>query len=286
MSPLFGIGLTLISAFCWGGLDALRKKLALHLDALPLTWWLVVGQWPLFLVWVLVSGKSDFTMEWFLPGCVVATLAISGAMLFIKAVQLSPLSLVIPMLSFTPVFAILTSIFVLGEYPTSRQCIGIAVIVSGALSLGFTGKQADHRGWHEPGIWMMGAVSFLWAATLTFDKLALNYADVPMHALMQSLLMGLSLWVILAIRGSLSELKKISQHKKLYLWAVLTSCLATGTQLMAITTIQVGVVEAIKRSIGLALSVLNGWFLFKEPPTVMKQLSILWMGIGVLIVVL
>ena len=286
MSPLFGIVLAVISALCWGGLDALRKKLALHLDALPLTWWLIVGQWPLFLIWVIWSGESNFTVEWFLPGFVVSTLAIMGAMLFIKAVQLSPLSLVIPMLSFTPVFAVLTSAFILGEYPSERQLIGIGIIVSGAFSLGWTGHQAGNRGWHEPGVWMMLAVSLCWAATLTFDKLALNYAEVPMHALMQSMLMGIGLWIILAIRGSLSELKKISTHKKLYLWAVIISCLATGTQLVAITTIQVGVVEAIKRSLGLALSVLSGWIFFKEPPTLMKQASVVWMGVGVLIVVL
>ena len=286
MSPFLGIVLATVSALCWGGLDALRKKLALHLDALPLTWWLIVGQWPLFLAWVVWSGQSDFTSAWFLPGFIVSTLAILGAMLFIKAVQLSPLSLVIPMLSFTPVFAVLTSAVILEEYPSERQLLGIGIIVSGAFSLGWTGNRAGHRGWYEPGVWMMVAVSLCWAATLTFDKLALNYAAVPMHALMQSMLMGISLWIILAIRGSLSELKKISQYKKLYIWAVITSCLATGTQLMAITVVQVGVVEAIKRSLGLALSVLSGWIFFKEPPTLMKQLSVLWMGVGVLIVVL
>ena len=38
----------------------------------------------------------------------VAILAIIGALLFIKAVQASPLSLVIPMHPFTPVFAVLS----------------------------------------------------------------------------------------------------------------------------------------------------------------------------------
>ena len=286
MSPAVGITLAILSALCWGGLDTVRKKLALNLEALPLTWWLIVGQWPLFLLWVIVSGQSDLTIEWFLPGSLVSALAITGAMLFIKAVQLSPLSLVIPMLSFTPVFAVLTGAIILQEWPTTRQMIGITVIVSGALSLGWTGHKAEHRGWHEPGVWMMIMVSLCWAATLTFDKLALNYASVPMHALMQSVLMGIALWIILAMRGSLGELKKISDHKKLYVSAIITSCLATGSQLMAITVLQVGVVEAIKRSLGLAMSVLNGWIFFREPLTPLKIISILWMGGGVIILVL
>ena len=286
MSAIFGMTLAIISALCWGGLDTLRKKLAIHLDALPLTWWLIVGQWPVFFLWVIWSGDSDFTSEWFLPGCLVSTLAIIAAIMFIKAVQLSPLSLVIPMLSFTPVFAVITSAIVLGEWPNIRQMLGILVIVSGALSLGWAGDSVGHRGWHEPGVWMVLIVSLCWAATLTFDKVALSYASVPMHALLQSILMGIGLLVILSIRGSLSELKKITQHKKLYIWAIIMSCLATGTQLMAISAIQVGIVEAIKRSFGLTLSVLNGWIFFGEPPTLMKQISILWMGGGVIIIVL
>ena len=283
---MLGIGLAILSALCWGGLDAIRKQLSVHLNALPLTFWLIIGQWPVFLLWVISSGETEISFNWLLPGSVVAVLAIAGAIMFIKAVQMSALSLVIPMLSFTPVFAVLTSILVLGELPTPRQIIGIGVIVSGAFTLGWAGTKVGSQGFREPGIWLMIAVALCWASTLTFEKLALRYAMVPIHALSLSVLMGILMFIILMLQGSLSELKEIAHYKKLYLWAIISSSLATGTQLIAITVVQVGVVEAIKRSIGLALSVVSGWLFFKEPPTLVKQLAIAWMGVGVLILVL
>ena len=283
---MFGIGLAVLSALCWGGLDALRKQLSGHLNALPLTFWLIIGQWPFFLIWVLWSGDFELGIDWLLPGCLVATLAIIGALMFMRAVKLSALSLVIPMLSFTPVFAVLSSALVLGERPTLRQMIGIGVIVSGAFTLGWTGARVDRKGFREPGVWMMIIVALCWASTLTFEKLALRYASVPMHAFSLSVLMGFFLFAILIMMGSLKELRSITHHKKLFLWAIITSSLATATQLVAITVIPVGVVEAIKRSLGLALSVLNGWLFFKEAPTLAKQLAIAWMGVGVLILVL
>lgn len=283
---MFGIGLAILSALCWGGLDALRKQLSAHLNALPLTFWLIVGQWPLFLAWVLWSGKSKLEIAWLWPGALVAILAIVGAIMFIKAVKTSALSLVIPMLSFTPVFAVLSSVFILGELPTLRQTIGIGVIVSGAFTLGWAGNQVGRKGFRDPGVWMMIVVALCWASTLTFEKLALRYADVPMHAFALSVLMGSLILLILILKGSLKELKGITRYKNLYLWAIFMSSLATGTQLVAITIIPVGVVEAIKRSLGLALSVLSGWLFFKETPTLAKQAAIAWMGIGVLILVL
>ena len=286
MSPALGIGLAVFSALCWGGLDALRKKLSAHINALPLTFWLVVGQWPVFLLWVVWSGEYRFTIDWILPGSIVSALAIAGAVMFIKAVQISDLSLVIPILSFTPVFATMTSALILGELPTSIQMVGIAVIVSGALALGWAGIKTGSKGLYDRGVWIMIAVALCWASTLTFDKLALRHASVPMHALLLSVLMGLTLLLILALRRSLHELSGITHHKRLYFWSILTGCLATGAQLIAITMIQVGIVEAIKRSIGLALSVLSGWLFFKEPPTLIKQIAIAWMGVGVLILVL
>lgn len=286
MSSLLGVTLAIVAGLCWGGLDALRKSLAAHLGALPLTFWLLVGQWPLFSLWVIASGELEITQEWILPGLAVSMLAILGAVLFIRSIQLSPLSLVIPMLSFTPVFAVISSALVLGEWPSARHLTGIGVIVSGALGLGWAGRGEASRGWREPGVWLMTLVSLCWASTLTFDKLALRYASVPMHALAQSALMGAMLWVILAIRGSLGELKQITQHKRMYLWAVILSCLATGAQLLAITAIEVGAVEAIKRSLGLGLAVLSGWLFFGEPPTLIKQVAILLMGVGVVTLVL
>ena len=286
MSIAVGLLLTVGSGLCWGGLDALRKQLSFHLGALPLTLWLLIGQWPLFTGWVLISGEHHMTLAWIAPGLGVSAIAILAAVLFIKAVQLSPLSIVIPMLSLTPVFAVLTSALMLEERLAFDQLLGIMLVVSGAFALGKTSRQSGGRGWREPGIWIMMGVAFCWACTMTLDKIALQHADVPIHALAQTLVMGTCLFVILAIRGELSHLTLIRHHQRTYLFAVLLASLATALQLIAVRVILVGIVEGIKRSIGLTMAVVNGWLFFNEPPTLLKILAIFWMGTGVLFLVL
>ena len=286
MSVGLGIMLTVLSGLCWGGLDALRKQLAGHLDALPLTIWLIVGQWPLFMLWVVMSGETQISIEWLAPGISVSAFAVLAAIAFIKAVQLSPLSLVIPMLSLTPVFAVCTSASLLGERPDQSQLIGIMLVVSGAFTLGREGRPAGGRAWREPGIWIMIGVALCWACTLTLDKLALKYADVPAHALAQSVVMGVSLLIILAARRQLHLLGSIRSHRRIYIFAVLLGSLATALQLIAVRVVLVGVVEGVKRSIGLAMAVLNGWIFFDEPPSPLKIAAIVWMGAGVMLLVI
>ena len=286
MSVALGLTLTICSGLCWGGLDALRKQLSTRLEALPLTFWLLLGQWPLFTAWVVISGEYHISLDWLAPGISVSLLGIVAAVAFIKAVQLSPLSIVIPMLSLTPVFALVTSAFVLDERPEPEQIIGIGLIVSGALVLGTISRQSGGRGWREPGLWVMTGVALCWACTLTLDKLALQYADVPAHALAQSIMMGVSLLLILIARGDLHKLTNIQEHKRVYLYAVLLGGLATALQLVAVRVVLVGVVEGIKRSIGLAMAVLNGWLFFNEPPTALKIIAIVWMSAGVLLLVI
>lgn len=286
MNLTTGLLLTICSGLCWGALDALRKRLAAELEAIPLTAWLLIGQWPIFALWSYLSGQAQITAGWLAPGLSVSVIGVCAALLFIRAVQLSPLSLVIPMLSLTPVFAVFTSAMWLGEVPERDQLIGVGLVVSGAFTLGRASAQSGGRGWREPGVWMMAGVALCWACTLTLDKVALEYADAPMHALAQSLIMGLGLLAVLAVRQQLHKLSSLRNHIGLYCAVVLVGSLATGLQLVAIQTVLVGVVEGIKRSLGLALALLNGWVFFGESLTRLKLFAVIWMGFGVLFLVL
>src|ERR1700676_2291600 len=53
----------------------------------------------------------------------------------LRALQLSPISTVVPMLSFTPAFLILTGWIGFGELPTPQKLIGIVLIVAGAFTI-------------------------------------------------------------------------------------------------------------------------------------------------------
>ena len=198
---------------------------------------------------------------------------------------MSPLSLVIPMLSFTPVFAVGSGALLIGEWPTRSQLLGIGLVSLGAAWLALAGGGSRGRGLREPGVWLMTLVALLWSCTIALDKLALRHADVPAHALGQALLIGTGLLLLLAGRGELRALRAIRPHMTTYAGAVGLQCVATALQLAAVTTVFVGVVEGLKRSIGLALALLNGWWWFGEPLTPAKLCATAVMAVGVLLLV-
>src|SRR5690349_7296507 len=53
--------------------------------------------------------------------------------LYFRALQISPMSLCIPFLAFTPVFLIPSGYFLLGEIPKPIKLLGVALIVVGSL---------------------------------------------------------------------------------------------------------------------------------------------------------
>lgn len=126
--------LVLISSFSWSGLDTIRKLLAKRLEATAIVTWLALGQIPFFLVWVLLD--SDFSVQrgfYFAAVPAVALNALANY-LFIRSVQLSPLSRTIPFLAFTPLFTIVAAM-PLGEMPDRGQILGIFLVVGGAFFL-------------------------------------------------------------------------------------------------------------------------------------------------------
>lgn len=57
------------------------------------------------------------------------------SVIYIKAIKISPLSLTLPMLTFTPIFLLLTSPLIVGEFPSIIGVLGIILIVLGAYTL-------------------------------------------------------------------------------------------------------------------------------------------------------
>lgn len=58
-----------------------------------------------------------------------------GWMLHMRAIRISPLSLTLPYLAFTPVFIFFTGFLVLGEVPNGWGVVGVCIIVAGSYVL-------------------------------------------------------------------------------------------------------------------------------------------------------
>ena len=279
---MMGFPLGVASALCWAGLDVVRKALAGKASPTALAVFLLVGQLPFLGAWAAFDQTWITDVRYWPPA--VASMAMNALanVLFMRSVQLSPLSRTVPFLSLTPVFSALAAIPLLGEVPGPMHWAGISLVVVGALVLN---SDLSDKWWrsvtHEKGAPFMIAVAVLWALSTALDKRALPHASPASHAF---LLSGggavfLVAWVLLTRKQG--ELGQVFQAPKGLLAGLIGFAVAAlALQMVALQWLWVAVLETLKRAFGVLGSVLLGRLFFEEPITGRKVAAALLMVAG------
>jgi drug/metabolite transporter (DMT)-like permease len=276
-----------LSSLGFAALDALRKVLAGRVEPVPMAALLTIGQMPLFAAWALLARETHVSAGYAVPGAATILLNVAANVLFLRAVQVSPLSLTIPFLSLTPVFSTLMASAVLGERPDGREAAGIALVVLGAFLVNLRRDRTSPVAAlaRERGSVMMVGVALIWSLTAVLDKRALAFADVPMHAAIQCAGVAAVLVVFLAARGRLGELRGVRAVQGVYALALAAAAVGLGLQFVALRLTLVGLVEALKRAIGMFFAVAVGRLAFEEAVTAGKLGGVALMSVGVLLIV-
>ncbi|MGH9379903.1 MAG: DMT family transporter [Thermoanaerobaculia bacterium] len=279
-------------ALAFAALDLLRKLLTHHIRTVPLLFWLAAGSLPVFAIWWWGSGGAGpRDAAYWLPALTSLALNIVANLLYLEAVRRSPLSLTIPFLGLSPVFATLLAVPMLGETPTPLQWGGILLAVIGVLwlSWGGQGDPTPVRLWRalrrEPGSSLMCGTALAWACALPFDKLALGHASTPWHGMVITGGVAAGMLATLAVtrRGGL----RTDRHGGLLLIAA--GCLggvALGLQLLAMGLTAVGLVETLKRALGSFSAVAFGYLFFHESVTPHKLAAVVILAAGVAVLLL
>lgn len=262
---MIGLPLALGCAVAWAVADVARKGLVANVPVLALQLCLVLIPLPGFLLWAAVGTGPDPSWAYVGPGLgsLAANLLLSLALL--EGLKRAPLGVVIPLLSTSPLFSAALEAAWLGGLPTARQGLGLGLIVGGALLLAVDVRRMALSG----GDVVRGAALGLTAAALmatatVVDKVAIQHLEVGVHASLQAVAMGVVLGGLLAARGQLADLRRVGKHWALLLLAGGAMMSALGLQLLALQVMLAGVVEGLKRGVGLTLSVVNGKLLFGE----------------------
>ena len=115
-----------------------------------------------------------------------------SALLFLKAIRQSELSLTIPLLSLSPMFSSLFSFFFLNEKLLNIQYLGIFLIILGTLIL-YSKKltlneilQSFKIILTNNSAKLMVLVSIIWSLTPVLDKLCLKNSSINIHGVIQS----------------------------------------------------------------------------------------------------
>ncbi|MGB5697309.1 MAG: DMT family transporter [Polyangiales bacterium] len=285
---MMGFALGVAAALCWAGLDVVRKALSGRAAPTALAVCLLVGQLPFLGAWAAVDQTWVTDSGYWPPA--VASMAMNALanVLFMRSVQLSPMSRTVPFLSLTPVFSALVAIPLLGEVPRPMHWVGISLVVLGALVLNSDLSDSWWRSvLHEKGAPYMIAVAVLWASSTALDKRALPHASPASHAFLLSAGGGLILvsWVL--SRGTQAELRQVLRAPKGLLAGLIGFAVAAlALQMLALQWLWVAVLETLKRAFGVLGSVALGRVFFLEPITGRKVGAAALMVIGTAVLAL
>ena len=289
--------------------DVARKHALEKRDLVPATFWVRVAVAAIFvlvLIWRVAGGAAVQIRDSgplfgitaltlpplpaFLIYLVVDVGLITIVMwLYFRALQISPLSLCVPFLSFTPVFLIFTTFVLLGEKIAPLKSLGVVLIVVGSLvmhrrlfAIGlFAPVKAVIR---EKGSRYMLLVSFIFSITNPLDKKLVLMSDIYT----ESVAYGLGLCVSFYLMGRLQKADFAAAARGNFKWislAGISDAVSLLFQLASYAYLQVAVTVSIKRA-GIILAVVSGWLFFHEKEITDKAIAASVMFCGVLILYL
>lgn len=272
--------------------DAIRnvfsKKASRNVDSLLVSWFnnlipLIFFSPVIFLI------ELKFSQEFFISVSISGVANITAAILYHRAIAKGDISLVVPMLSFTPLFLLLTSPLLIGEFPDTSGLLGILFIVVGSYLLN---AKFDSRNIFAPfkallknkGTRYMLIVSFVWSLSANFDKRSINASSVWQHLFFINLIVFCGTTTFLLLKGKLNFAEIKLEKKNLLMVGFLTSC-GFFLHMNALSLTLVAYVIALKRTAGM-ISVFLGYFFLDEKNIRNRLLGAAVMFIGVLFIIL
>lgn len=193
--------------------------------------------------------------------------------LLAKAIEISPVSLVMPFVGLTPLFLTISGSLILNEHITSMKFTGIILIVIGGFVLQIPEniKNKEDSFFHqfinikEKGIRYVIIVAFLWSISASVEKIAVKASSPEIYGVTIHLILGLAFFILARRVKNQPKAGQGKGNKIFLLFCILglVSALLALCQLTAIKFAYVTYVISFKRA-GVLLSSLIGFIYFKE----------------------
>ena len=279
----------IVSAFFWAAFDLTRKLTLEKISSINLLLIFTVTQLIIFFIWLFLEDFSINLTPYLLPGITLIIIGLFSALLFLKAIKQSDLSLTIPLLSLSPMFSSLFSFFFLNEQLSNIQYLGIFLIILGTLIL-YSKKLTIYEIFKSFKIILknssaklMVLVSIIWSLTPVLDKICLKNSSINIHGFIQSL--GMITLLIFLFKKDKVQTENTKKNWRIILLTVFIGSTATILQFYAILTNYVPIMESIKRSVGQLSSVFFGKIFFNEEINKPKVVGVIVLSIGVYFIV-
>jgi drug/metabolite transporter (DMT)-like permease len=214
-------------------------------------------------------------------------LNVIATVLYMKAIKYSDLSITVPLVAFTPLFLLITSPLIVGEFPSLFGLIGVILIVIGSYFLKFNRR---HNGYLEPfkslinekGPRFMLIVAFIWSISSNVDKIGVLNSNPVQWITAMSVFVSLMLTPFMLF-GMKKDMGKFFVDLRVLLPIGFVYSFTILCQMTAISLTLVAYTISIKRTRAI-FTVLWGYLIFKERDIKNRLLGSMIMVLGVLFI--
>src|SRR3989339_516488 len=268
--------------------NVFSKKASLNVDSLVVSW---VNNFVPFLLFlpVVFFIELKFNQQFIISVIISGTINTAAAILYHRAISQGEISVVVPMLSFTPLILLVISPIIVGEFPTSKGFIGIILIVVGSYLLNVNLKEKGilfplKSLMKNKATRYMLIVAFIWSISANFDKKGIEASSILQYILFINLFVTIGTTIFSISKGKFSLQSVWRERKNLFFVGALTS-LGYFVHMTALAMTLVAYVIALKRTSGM-ITVVLGYLILKEQNIKERLLGSTIMFLGVLFIVL
>jgi len=287
MWALLALGAAVLTSFN----PILYKRMLKDVDAIVVVWAVILLALPLLGLLTLALTPQLPSLDWLFVFGVLGSAGLNAVAHFAstRALKLADVSLVTPLLIFSPVFTVLISALFLGEIPSARGLWGVGLVLIGAYWL----NRNSEAGWLTPfkslaltpGIALVLLAGLLWAITPLFEKIAIQHTNPEsprFAAFVATTFLTLILTPAAVVKGK-SAISKLSLHRRDLFFAGLIAGVAP---VLGYTALSLGLVGYVTTLFKLSTLMTLIWsFLFLKEVRVAQRLpASLVMVIGAILI--
>jgi len=260
------LGCALLTAGC----DAVSKRIMQDID-----------EWTTGAMVLLVSGVAllpliscmefgPVSLDLLVVLAVTIPLEVLGYYFFLSALRLAPLSLVLPLLAFTPVLTALTAFVMLGEQIGGYGVVGIGLVTVGAYILytdpGKFNPAAPIKAiFSSPGSRRMLMTAAIWSLTVTLGKKGILIYGAIQFGFLIIVFAAVCFGAMSLVRLKLG-VARVDPTVYVAVLFVLAGVLMAGAQVthfVSLSMAPVAYMISVKR-ISMVFGVIFGWLFFNE----------------------
>ena len=281
--------IALISAFSVSLADSMTKKYLSGFNMWVIFWVRIAYTIPFLCLFAYHRPIPILPASFWFYMIPLVILEITAGILYVRAIQISPLSLTIPFMAFSPVFLLIVGYVILGEKPSPVGLIGILTVSCGAYTLNIHhNKTSGLAGplkavFKEKGSWMMLLVAFLYSFSASFGKKTLLYCRDPyfFSFFYMSVVAVVSFPLMLIFAKG--KIKLFVKKPVIYLLVGTAMGIMVLTHFMAVLNMNVAYMISLKR-MNLVFSIFLGHWLFNEERLIQNTFACIMMILGAFLV--